>query len=352
MRVILVVVVSNLKRALSDKKKFCVNLLVPVIVIVLAMFANYVSNPSMNIGIVENVNFQEGNRIISLLKNTKGIKVTLTDDKQIKTKTIIGKYGGVIFLNKSFSKNEVTEIDKYFNFYNVKDTKTNDMMKKLIEIYLVSDKSINMESVIRGAEGGTLSKEERIISFLATVLLITTVVNAAVIIRDRKENTFYRFMYSPNKKFKYILGNILYNYVFTYIQLFIAIMVTNIFGMELEIPLATLLIYGLLLTLLMTTFGTFISCIFKKELYASLFSAAISLVLSLIGGTFIIYDKMPRGLQLLSTITPNRWIIKSVQYLEHGTINRINPLIVLMIFSIIFSIAAAFMNSVRKVEFN
>ena len=351
MRIVFLVFVSNFKRALSDKKKFITNLFVPVIVIILAMFVNYISSPSLNIGIVKNVNFQEGNRVISLLENTKGIKVKVTDDKLIKTETILGKYDGVIALNKTFKKNEVKEIDKYFDFYNVRDTKTNDMMKKLVKIYLVSNKSINMESAISEIQSGTLSKEERIISFLATVLLITTVVNAAIIIRDREENTFYRFMYSPNKKFKYILGNIVYNYVFSYIQLVIAITVAHILGMRLAISFGTLLSYGLLLTLLMTTFGTFISCIFNKELYANLFAAAISLILSLIGGTFIIYDKMPKGLQLLSNITPNRWIIKSIQYLEHGTFNTVNPMIVLTIFSIVFSIAAALMNVVWKVEF-
>jgi ABC-type multidrug transport system, permease component len=340
MKIVFIVFISNLKRALSDKKKFVINLCVPIVVIILAMFVNYISSPSINIGIVKNANFEEGNRIISLLKNTKGIKAKLADDKLIKTETILGKYDGVIILNKSFSKNEVTDIDKYFDFYSVKNEKTNDMMKKLIETYLVSNKALNMESAIREAENGMLTKEERVISFLATVLLITTVVNAAIIIRDKEEKTFYRFMYSPNNKYKYILGNIVYNYVFSYIQLFIAIITAGILGMKLQTPIGILLIYGLLLTLLMTTFGTFISCIFKKELYANLFAGAISLILSLIGGTFIIYDKMPKGLQLLSIITPNRWIIKSVQYLEHGTINSINPLIVLMIFSIIFGVAS------------
>lgn len=343
MRVIFLVFISNIKRALSDKKKFTINLLIPVVVIVLAMLVNNASSPSINIGIVKNVDFQEGNRIIALLKSTKGIKVSMANEKLIKTQTILGKYGGVITLNKSFSKSEIAnlDMDKYFEFYNVKDEKTNDMMKKLVETYLVSDKTINMESAIKAAEGGSLTKEERIISFLATVLLITAVVNASVIIKDKEENTFNRFMYSPNKKFKYIFGNIVYNYIFTYIQLSIAIIAANVLGMKLQISLRELLVYGLLLTMLMTTFGTFIASIFKKELYASLFSAAISLVLSLIGGTFIIYEKMPRGLQILSTITPNRWIIKSVQYLEHGTVNSINPLLIMVIFSIIFSIAAA-----------
>jgi len=60
---------------------------------------------------------------------------------------------------------------------------------------------------------------------------------------------------------------------------------------------------------------------------------------------------MPRGLQMISAVTPNRWIIKSIQYLEHGTTGSINPMIVLIGFSIIFSIAAAIMNTVHKASF-
>ena len=57
---------------------------------------------------------------------------------------------------------------------------------------------------------------------------------------------------------------------------------------------------------------------------------------------------MPKGLQLISTITPNRWIIKSIDWLEQGTMNSINPIIILMLFSLVFSMTATFANRVQK----
>ncbi|MDT8716932.1 ABC transporter permease [Clostridium sp. 19966] len=351
MRVIGIIFLSNFKRVLSDKKKFLISLLVPVVTIILAMVVNYSSSPSINIGVVKNVNSQASDKLVSLLENTKGVKVKIAEDKFIKTETILGKYDGVIFINRDFDKSAITDIGKYFKFYNVKDSSTNDMLKGLVSSYLVSDKPIDMESTIAKLQGQTLSKAERVISFLATVLLISAVVNAAIMIKDREENTFNRFMYSPNKGFKYILGNVLYNYAFTYMQLLIAIIFTFILGMDFGMSSLTLLAYALLLTLLMTTFGTFIASIFKKELYANMFAGAISLVLSLVGGTFIIYDRMPKGLQALSNITPNRWIIESVKYLEKGAAGTVNPMIMLALFCLIFSIAAAVMNKMRKLEF-
>lgn len=351
MRIIFIVFMSNLRRALSTKKKFIINIFVPIAAIMLSMIVSYVSSSSINIGIVKVQDSMEVNRLISLLQRTEGIKVNVIDRQFEKTDTILGKYDGIITFNKGFNENETRELDDYFSFYNVKDPKINDMMRNLIKTYLISDEPINLKTSLTELQGGKLSKDESIIAFLATVLLISTVVNAAVMIKDRDENTFYRFLFSPNGGWKYVLGNVLYNYVFSYVQLFIAIAAAFIFGMKLGISFTTLLAYGLLLTLLMTAFGTLIACLFKKELYANLFAAAISLVLSLIGGTFIVFDKMPKGLQILSNVTPNRWIIKATQYLEHGTVNNINPMLVLAAFSIIFCAAAAVINSSRKVAF-
>lgn len=352
MGTIFIVFKANFRRVTNNKSKFFISLFIPIIAIVLAMFTNYISQPSINVAVVQSANFSEGNRIVSLLKETSGMNVKVVDNKLIKTDVILGKYSEVITFKKEFKKGEkLGNIKDYFDFYTVSDEKLNQGMEGIIKTYLVSNKTINIDSIDEELQKGQLSKAARIISFLATVLLITCVVNAALMIKDKEENTFNRFMYSPNKSFQYILGNVLYNYVFSYIQLFIAILTTYILGMRIGIDLRTLLCYGLLLVLVTTTFGTFLGCLFKKELYANLFAGSISLILSLIGGTFIIYDKMPKGLQILSTITPNRWIIKSVDLMDKGTANSINPSIVLIIFSLVFSLGAALANKISKVEF-
>lgn len=348
MSTIFIVFKNNFKRAFNEKGKFFINFLIPVVAIVLAIFVNYLSTPSINIGVVSKKDFAEQKRMVSLMKQTKGINIKAADISTIKTDTILGKYDGVITFKKQFAKGEVKNIDDYFDFYTVKDKRINSAMKGIVKAYLYTDKSINMKELSKTMDDNTLSKTTRILSFLAMTLFITCTVNAAVIIRDKSENTFCRFMYSPNRNIQYILGNVMYNYVFTYIQLVLSLLLIKLFVITLSISYGTLLSFGLVLVLLATTFGTFMTCIFTKELYANLFSSAISMILSLIGGSFIVYSKMPHGLQVLSSINPIRWVIKASDYLQRGSADSLNPVIALLAFSIVFALVSAVINKISK----
>ncbi|URZ05628.1 ABC transporter permease [Clostridium felsineum] len=341
MRTVILICICNFKRVYCNKKKFFINLFVPIVAIILAMTVNYVTTPSLNIGVsIKGSN--ENNRIIRLLKRSKNVDIKIVQGTLYKTDVIMGKYDAVVKLKDNSNNVEV---------YSIKNKKTGEDIKKLIKAYASTNKPLNMENIMKNEQIGGLSEAERIIAFLFTVLLITSVINEAVIIRDREENTFYRFMYSPRSKFNYILGNVIYNYVFSYAQIFLASCIITICGVSIGSSLSKMLLYAMLFTLVITTLATLIVLIFNKELHANMFSAAISIILSLIGGTFISYSKMPKLLKTLSEITPNRWIIKSVHYIQGEAYNSINPMIVLVIFSIIFSLLAFIVNEFKKVEF-
>lgn len=58
--------------------------------------------------------------------------------------------------------------------------------------------------------------------------------------------------------------------------------------------------------------------IFKVELQVNLFATCIAMILSLIGGTFIAFEKMPVMLQQISVISPVRWFIDNVNGMVQG----------------------------------
>ncbi len=352
MRTVFIVCKANFKRLMSNKPKFIINLLFPILVIMISIFVNSISKPEINLGIVQSSNFKEGSRIVSLLKETNGLNVEFETSKLVKTDVILGKYAEVITIKKAFKNEEaIKNIDEYFSFYNVSDKNLNKYMKGIISSYLVSNKPIIIDSINAKLNKGNLTEPERIVSYLATVLLITCVINGALIIKDKEENTFNRFLYSPSKNIQYVLGNVLYNYILSYVQVVIAVIVIYLFGINIGLSLKMFLLCGLILVLVTTTFGTLISCIFKKELYANLFAGSISIILSLLGGTFIVYDKMPKGMQILSNITPVRWIITCVTWFQYKTSGGTNPIFVLLLFSALFSISAAVFSKIQKVNF-
>lgn len=351
MNTILIVFKSNIKRALNQKEKLMISIFLPLVAILFSMYTNYVGSMSINIGIFEKATFQEGKRIISLLENTDGINIVNVDERYMKTDSITGKYDGVIIFEKEFNRGSNISLDEYFTFYTVKDKKIITAMSDVIKKYIKSEVPVNMEDVKEYMDGGSLSKAQRTMAFLSMILIITAVINGAVIIRDKYENTIARFMYSPNKRIQYMLGNIMYCFMICYLQMVLAIIISNLLGMDIGLSLGMLLFYGIILSLLATTFGAFISCLFKKELHANIFAGAIGMILSLIGGAFISYEKMPLALQTISNITPTRWIIKSVASFQNMNTDGVSDIMVILFFCVVFSVAATIANKMQKVEF-
>ncbi|OPJ64138.1 ABC transporter permease [Clostridium oryzae] len=351
MRTVFIIFKTSFKRIINNRSKFLINLLLPVLAIVLAIAANYIGKPTVNLAVVTKNKFPEQQRIVRLLEKTKGINVRLTDSKLIKTDVILGKYTGVITFKKSFTRGQINNINKYFDFYTVNDKKINSVMKGIVTRYLSSDRTTDMTYIIKNMQKSSLSKTARVMAFLVMALFITCTVNGSLMLEDKSQNTFIRFKYSPNLNTQYILGNILYNYVFTYVQFFLSFSILYMLDIKLSLSFGTLLSYGALIVLLSTAFGTLVTCIFERDMYASMFSSAVSMILCLLGGSFITYSKMPRGLKLVSEFTPIRWVIRACDYTGKGTSANINPLVVLLTFSVIFSIGAIAISKYRKFKF-
>ncbi len=103
-----------------------------------------------------------------------------------------------------------------------------------------------------------------------------------------------------------------------------------------------LILMGVWVSALATSFGTFVSSLFNKEMNANLFSTCISLVLSLIGGSFIPIEKMPTMLQKISIISPIRWFISFVTYIEErkGSFFNMNYILILTFIVIVLALLA------------
>ncbi len=126
--------------------------------------------------------------------------------------------------------------------------------------------------------------------------MITSTVTASMIIKDKNSGTFTRVLYSPQNIRGYVLGNMLYNFTITYFQYIVSISIIKLFNIDIGMDYIDLILMGVWISALATSFGTFVSSLFNKEMHANLFSTCISLILSLIGGSFI-SEKMPTMLQ-------------------------------------------------------
>lgn len=291
---------NNFKRSCNRRAGFLINLVIPIVVVVLGIFANSVSTPSFSIGIINETLAPD---LVSTLSMTDGITIYEADPDTMKIDLITGKFSAVLWFTNSG-----------YQLHSVKDETTNSQLKQVIDQYEMTSTPIRMEEVI----GVEMSIAERTISFIVLFLMVTAAVTASLMIKDKQNGTWKRYQYSPQKPVSYILGNFFYNYLITMAQFLISISAAGILNLDMGISSGNLILTGVWLSGIATAFGTFFASLFEKEMYANLFASFTALILSLIGGTFIAYENMPAMLQKISIISPLRWLIDITKQMERG----------------------------------
>ncbi|HBY2917357.1 TPA: ABC transporter permease, partial [Clostridioides difficile] len=225
---------------------------------------------------------------------------------------------------------------------------TNDTLKYLIETYKKDPVPVDISKL----QENTLGVLQRIIAFIVLFLMITSTVTASMIIKDKNSGTFTRVLYSPQNIRGYVLGNMLYNFTITYFQYIVSISIIKLFNIDIGMDYIDLILMGVWISALATSFGTFVSSLFNKEMHANLFSTCISLILSLIGGSFISVEKMPTMLQKISIISPTQWFISFVTYIEERDGSFFNMNYICILTSIIIILALLAMKFIQRSKYS
>jgi len=323
----LIVFKNNFKRGLHKKTAFLINLLLPIIVVMLGIIANYANNSVANIGVVYSGENLKAKTVMQALNDTVGIEARLANSDMINTDVILGKYTAVVeFMEDSFTLSSV------------KDQNTLLHLENLIKNYIQNPTAVNADFL----QEHNLSIAQRTTAFILLFLMITATMTASLMIKDKNNRTFKRFLHSPQNAVTYLLGNITYNFVITYFQFFVSVSVMELLGINLGISYLNFLVMGIWIATLATAFGTCMASFFNNEMYSNLLSTCIVLILSLIGGTFIPFHKMPTGLQYISGISPWRWFIRIVMSMEQGNnwFSNRQSLLILTLFIVVFSLIA------------
>lgn len=318
---------NNFKRGLNRKASFSITLLLPIVVVILGVIANYANNPSINIGMVYTDENITAKTVMQTLNDTQGIEARRTNPDWVNTDVILGKYAAVVEFNESG-----------FTLSSVKAEDTLSSLEYLIQNYIKNPTPVNASFL----QEHTLSALQRIIAFIVLFLMITSTVTASLMIKDKNNGTFKRFLHSPQNAFTYVLGNITYNFVITYFQFFVSISAVKLLGINVGIDYLNFLMMGIWVAALATAFGTCMASLFNNEMYSNLLSTCMALILSLIGGTFIPFGKMPFGLQYISVISPWRWFISAVTSMEQGSdwFSNLQTISILTIFIFFFTFIA------------
>lgn len=134
----------------------------------------------------------------------------------------------------------------------------------------------------------------------------------AVIVQERRAGTLARLITTPTGKFTIISGNMLGFFLLGLIQFSVLIafgqIVLNVnWGRS---PLGVLLVV-LAFTLAVTGLGTLLSVFVRTSAQASAFAVLLSMVTSMIGGSWWPIEIAPSFMQKIARITPQYWAVNA-----------------------------------------
>jgi ABC-2 type transport system permease protein len=146
------------------------------------------------------------------------------------------------------------------------------------------------------------------------LLLICAMMTSISIVREKEIGTMEVLLASPVKPIYIILAKITPYFVLSIINL-TTILLLSVF--VLDVPLAgslfSLILFSLLFSLVGLSLGLFISNIVKTQVAAMLISVVVMMMPTmLLSGMIFPIESMPKILQWLSIILPNRWYVEGV----------------------------------------
>jgi len=317
---IYLVIKNNLKRSYNNRILFILMFVLPIILIVLGSFVNQINTVSMRVGILVGNDKSINTQLFHVLDQSKGIQYSLADKNHVNTDLITGRYHFVLDFRESEGMTDF-EILSYTSSLN---TEIKDLLRTTFDTRVPIDLS--------DGQGNSMTSAQRMTAFLLTLLMITSTLNASNLIKDKSTGTLKRFCYAPTTTASYVGGNIMYNMILAICQIVFSVLFMKLFHLPYELKTSNILILGLIIISVATAYGTFISIISSSEMKANITASSITVLLAIMGGTFVPVDHMPKILKTISVVSPVRWIIEITQSMENniGVLSHFIPYLILV----------------------
>lgn len=157
------------------------------------------------------------------------------------------------------------------------------------------------------------------IGFLILFMMIGAGNTVEMILESKRDRTYYRICASPVNAKTYIVGNVLANLVIIVIQVILVLVIlTRVFRIETYIPFYQMCVALICFGFVSIGLGLAIVAFAQDSLQANTMQTLITIPTCMLSGCFWPVDIMPKSLQRVADLLPQRWAIMSVQKLQEG----------------------------------
>jgi len=363
MRNLFLLTLNTLKITFRKKSSIIVYLILPVIIVIFVMSAYSSMDPKIKVGINNKaLNGVISEDFVDALNLQDKFKIQKVKEGDINNFVAEGKVDCVITLPTNFDEAvlngtigniQITSIkgqeatawvQNYVNYY-VKSMimlgkasgKDRATFNKLYEGFKVQTLIVH-KNIVKDESMDKL-KTVQSIGFLIMLMLQGATTTSGLILKEKKEKTYFRIFTTPVSSRIYIGANILANMCIMVAQSILVIFASKyILKLTTGVPDLQLLAILVLFGLVCVTLGILLVAFSTTSNQAGAMATLIITPTCMLSGCFWPIDLMPKYMQQIANFLPQTWALEAIRQLQSGkTFVDIVPLL-----GIIVSFALAF----------
>lgn len=333
---------SILKRTFRKKSNIITFILLPLLAVFIALFLNASGTSYSKIGVVDLNESYLSKDMIKSIDSKKNFVVVKVSKNNINKQLLDKKVDCIVVIPKDFHKKiiegnfkkldiisvrgeDITSwIKNYLNYYidnltNIslvsnKDEKT---FKDMYDGFKKQDLKLNYKAIGDKTKSKSVTKQS--IGLLLVFMLIASSTASSFILKDKANKTYYRIFCSNISKSKYIIANVIANFIIFLIQIFV-ILFMSLYVLKLNFYIDTKIMFIILCSFGFVSigFGIIIAAFSKSLNQSSYLSNILITPTCMLSGCFWPLDMMPNFMQKLANIFPQTWILKTIDSLQQG----------------------------------
>ncbi len=300
---------NSLKRYLRHKPVFAVTFLIPLIMCILFGLVDF-DMVSLRVGILTEEGTKESvgstdelNKLYRILNQTAGITYAQAKEERVNMDLMTGHFQVVLECRGQNLSN--IRVIAY------KPTEYTAYLQKAVSAAITDGKPLMLEGLKKKGLGTT----ERTITMLLTLFIIFSILYASPLIRDKQTGTYLRYQYAKSSRLGYLSGQTASVFCVTLVQVLCCMVLLSLVSTEMNLDMIRFIVMSVAIAGLAALISMLICYVSKSEVQAGVIASSVSVLMSLLGGTFAAIDAMPWLLRMLSYASPMRWVVELLHLL-------------------------------------
>lgn len=370
----IVVAINTLKLLFRKKSNIIVFLIVPVfsVLVSLTLYSNAGSG-KIRLAVNDNEASILSKDLVNNLKANDKFVVSSINSQDINSSVSNGKVDCVLVIPSDFSegihKNTLNELQ----LITIKGEDTTIWIKNNLEVYIQNLMDIGIaskgdeavfNSIYEGSkkDGAAIEVEKvqdtftsksvtlQSLGFLIMFMLLGATTTSNLILKEKRNRTYYRILSSPVSSKNYLIGNIIANFIIMLVQVSVVVLVaTKLLKVNTLVPDLELILILMSFGLVAIGLGILIVAFSKDSFQASGLSTLIITPSCMLGGCFWDSNLMPEAIQKVSQFMPQRWTLSAISKLQTG--GELKDIGINLIIILAFA-AAFFLIGIYKMRIN